>query len=101
MLTTGLGWTVVVTVTGMGQNPGSLGVAVKLPETETVMDWVLEPFDQVTSGEEAVSTTLPPWQKVVGPDVPMLSRDAVRLLTVTVSVTTAQFVLGPRETVHQ
>jgi hypothetical protein len=39
-----------------------------LPEVVTLIDWVVAPLDhRYDVPEEAVSVTLPPWQKVVGP----------------------------------
>ena len=70
MFTTGAGVTVTLIGTEVAAQPlASVTVTVTLPDADTVIDWVVAPVDQRYAAPElAVSVTLPPGQKVVGPD---------------------------------
>jgi hypothetical protein len=67
--TDGIGFTVTtVAVDGADVQPPDVFVTVYVPEADTVIDGVTSPVDQRRlPGGEAVSVTLPPAQKVVGP----------------------------------
>jgi hypothetical protein len=76
--------TVTATVEEVAEQPlASVTVTVYDPEALTVMDCVVAPFDQLKDEPSlAVSITLPPWQKVVGPLAVMV---AIGFTTVTVT----------------
>jgi hypothetical protein len=67
--TAGIGFTVtVIAVEGSDVQPPDVFVTVYVPEADTVIDGLAAPVDHIRlPGGEAVSVTLPPAQKVVGP----------------------------------
>ena len=65
----GVGFTVTVVGAEVAEQVPLLTATLYVPPAETVIDWVVcPPGDQVFPvGEDDVSVTLPPEQKVVGP----------------------------------
>ncbi|MEO6486922.1 MAG: hypothetical protein ABIO78_03150 [Thermoanaerobaculia bacterium] len=65
------------------QLPESVTVTLKMPLAFTMIDCVIAPFDhEYDEPGLAVSVTLPPAQKVVGPDAVMLAVGVVVTVTV-------------------
>jgi len=65
---TGFGFTVTTVGVLVAEQPRVVTVTVYEPEVVTVIDWVWAPVDHdQLSPAEAVNTTEPPSQKVVGP----------------------------------